>query len=93
MFASRGYGRGPDRSDRSGPECRKMFGCSVTVTLQQGFVAAVSPAWSIPPSANRKRPRSISRVFQSIGGAFRWRDLLSGCGSDSGWIRYPRAPA
>ena len=21
-------------SDRSGPECRKMFGCSVTVTLQ-----------------------------------------------------------
>ena len=34
MFASRGYGRGPDRSDRSGPECRKMFGGSVTVTLQ-----------------------------------------------------------
>ena len=29
---------------------------------------------------------------------YRWRiplvgDHLSGCGSDSGWIRYPRAPA
>ena len=47
------------------------------MTLQQGFPAALSPARSIPASANRKRLCSTSRVFQSIRGAFGSRDLLS----------------
>ena len=47
------------------------------MTLQQGFPAALSPARSIPASANRKRLRSTSRVFQSTRGAFGSRDLLS----------------
>ena len=59
----------PDTSDRSGPKCREMFGGSVAATLRQEFpAAAVSPALSIQPSANRKRLRSIFRVFHSVRG-------------------------
>ena len=39
--------------------------------LWQEFRSAVSTERLNRPSANRKRPRSISRVFQSIRGAIR----------------------
>ena len=43
---------------------------SVSATLRQEFPTAVSPARSIPPSANRKRLRSKLRVFHSVRGEF-----------------------
>ena len=77
MAASRSEADITGTNDRPGPECRERFGGSVKMTLQQGFPAALSPARSIPASANRKRLRSTSRVFQSTRGAFGSRDLLS----------------
>ena len=60
----------PDTSDRSGPECTETFGGSVNVTLWQELPAAIGPARLSPASANRKRGRSMPRVFGSIGGGF-----------------------
>ena len=62
---------GTNRRDRSGPKCRERFGGSCRRVRLQGFPAAVSNERSNRPSANRKRPRSISRVFQRIRGTFR----------------------
>ena len=77
-----------DTSDRPGPKRREVIGDSVAETLRQEIPAAISPERSSRPSANRKRPHSMSRVFQSIRGEYGWRDLLFRCGADSGWIRY-----
>ena len=44
-------------------------------------------------SANRKRLRSISRVFQSICGAFGRQELLSRRRADTNWTRSPRVPS
>ena len=59
----------PDTGDLSGPECREIGG-SVGESSHQEFPVVLSPERSDRPSANRKRPRAISSVFQSIGGAF-----------------------
>ena len=59
-----------DPSDRPGPECTETFGGSVNVTLWQELPAAIGPARLSPASANRKRARSMPRVFGSIGGGF-----------------------
>ena len=59
----------PDTSDRTGPECREIGG-SVGESSRQEFPVVLSPERSDRPSANRKRPRAISSVFQSIGRAF-----------------------
>ena len=77
MSESRGKAGLPDTSDRSGPQCGKVFGGSVNTTLRQDFTVAISPERSSRPSANRKRPRSISRVFHSARDEFGSRDLLS----------------
>ena len=59
----------PDTSERSGPECREIGG-SVGEPSHQEIPVVLSPERSDRPSANRKRPRAISSVFQSIGSAF-----------------------
>ena len=59
----------PDTGDRSGPKCREIGG-SVGESSHQVFPVVLSPERSDRPSENRKRPRAISSVFQSIGGAF-----------------------
>ena len=53
----------PNTSARSGPKCREVFGGSVAASLRQDFPVAISPERSSRPSANRKRPRSMPRVF------------------------------
>ena len=82
-----------DMSDRPGPECREVSDCSVSVTVRQGFPPAISLEWSSRPSADRKRLRSISRVFQSICGAFGRQELLSSRRADTNWTRSPRVHA
>ena len=59
----------PDTNDRTGPKCREIGG-SVGESSHQVFPVVLSPERSDRPSENRKRPRAISSVFQSIGGAF-----------------------
>ena len=57
-----------DPSDRPGPECREAFGGSVIATGWDDRASAIGPARPSRPSADRKRARSIRRVFGSIGG-------------------------
>ena len=59
----------PSTGDRPGPVCREIGG-SVGESSHQEFPVVLSPERSDRPSANRKRPRAISSVFQSIGGTF-----------------------
>ena len=60
---------------------------SVSATLRQEFPTAVSPARSIPPSANRKRLRSKLRVFHSVRGEFGpWDHPFT---TADGWVASP----
>ena len=76
-----------DTNDRAGPQCREEAGGSVGVTVQRDLSGKISPQRSNRPTAHRKRPRSISCVFGSIGGGD-GRDRRGG--SDSFEPRFER---
>ena len=63
-----------------------MFGGSVNTTLRQDIPVAISPSRSSWPSANRKRPRSISCVSLSICAAFGGRVHAHHIGSATRWL-------
>ena len=76
----------PVSSDRSGPECREMSVRSVKATVRQEFLPEISTERSRRPSADRERPRSISRVSPSICSALGGRVHAHRIGSATPWI-------
>ena len=75
MSESGRHACGPHSSDRFGPQCGEMSGGSINTTLRQDLRAAISAQRLGRPSANRKRLRSMSRVFHSVRGEFGLRAL------------------
>ena len=57
MMASHDHGRGPDRSDRTGPQCRKEPRCSAGATARRDSSPAISPRRS-----NRRQRTGSGRV-------------------------------
>ena len=74
-------------NDRSGPQCGEVSGGSVAATLLQQCPAASRPGRSGRPSADRKRPRSTSRVVQRVAGVSGGQGLLSRSAGECGAIR------
>ena len=68
------------------PECHEVSGGSVRATGRQDFPPAISPQRSSRPSANRKRPPSMPRVFHRVRGEIGSRGLPSRCSAGGGWI-------
>ena len=88
MFESRGRAGLPTRVIVPAPNVAMGSENRVATANRPEFPAAISIERPGPPSANRKQPRSISRVLRSIRGEFGWWDLVSKCGANNGWIRY-----
>ena len=56
MMASHDHGRGPDRSDRPGRDCRELFRKSDAVAFQKrGLGAVVGGGRTVLPSVAQKR--------------------------------------
>ena len=76
----------PDTGDRSGPECRDMFGGSGNSPLPQGLSVLISAERMSRPSANWNRPCSKFCVSHGIRDEFGRRDcgIIRSC---TFWLR------